>query len=145
MDPKHLDTIAAPIVHKMKMLHPTLSSKLESYVPIKLSLTLTLIVFVLNLLLHTVAVYLYHRCAILRKLTPKFLRATMMTHDSKLNVNPPTQTEMNNPFQHNINDKIPITESNLNTTLSRRPSLATNASTTQTFTDVVHADVELPI
>ena len=52
-----LDKIAAPSVHKMQLLKPSLVDKLESYVPIKLSLTLTITVFIGNLL-HILVMYL---------------------------------------------------------------------------------------
>ena len=58
----------------MRLLKPTLVDKMEQYVPLKISLTLTLTVFIGNLLLHALAIYLYHRFAIFRRLTPKFLK-----------------------------------------------------------------------
>lgn len=75
---KQLDEIAKPIGHEMTLLRPTLVEKLEMYVPIKLSLSLTLIVFILNLILHALFMYLYHRFAIFKKLTPKFLQSNTM-------------------------------------------------------------------
>ena len=52
-DPQQLMKIAEPIAHEMKLLEPALTEKLNTYVPIKLSLMLTLFVFIGNLLLHT--------------------------------------------------------------------------------------------
>ena len=69
-----LNDIAKPIAHHMRLLKPTLVDKMEQYVPLKISLTLTLTVFIGNLLLHALAIYLYHRFAIFRRLTPKFLK-----------------------------------------------------------------------
>ena len=39
-----LDAIAKPIAHDIKLLKPTLTSKLETYVPLILSLMLTVVV-----------------------------------------------------------------------------------------------------
>ena len=47
-----LDDIAKPITTEMKSFNPALIDKLEPYVPIKLSLSLTIIVFIGNLALH---------------------------------------------------------------------------------------------
>ena len=69
-----LNAIAKPIAHNMRLLKPSLVDKMEQYVPLKMSLTLTLTVFIGNLLLHALAIYLYHRFAIFRRLTPKFLK-----------------------------------------------------------------------
>ena len=63
-----LQRIAAPIVKDMQLLKPTLVNKLHEYVPIKLSLTLTIVVFFGNLFLHILAMYLYHRFSIFKKL-----------------------------------------------------------------------------
>ena len=69
------DKIAEPIVHKMQLLKPTLIEKLDSYVPIKVSLSLTVFVFIGNLLLHILVMYLYHKFQFIRNLTPKFLKS----------------------------------------------------------------------
>ena len=53
-----LDDIAKPITTEMKSFKPALIDKLESYVPIKLSLSLTVIVFIGNLALHILFMYL---------------------------------------------------------------------------------------
>ena len=70
-----LNEIAKPIAHNMRLLKPSLLDKMEQYVPLRLSLTLTAIVFLGNLVLHALIMYLYHRFAIFRKLTPKFLKS----------------------------------------------------------------------
>ena len=67
-----LDKIAAPLVHKMQLLKPSLV-KLESYVPIKLSLTLTSTVFIGNLL-HILVMYLYHKIKFFQRITPNFMK-----------------------------------------------------------------------
>ena len=69
-----LDKIAAPLVHKMQLLKPSLVDKLESYVPIKLSLTLTITVFIGNLLLHILVMYLYHKIKFFQRITPNFMK-----------------------------------------------------------------------
>ena len=63
------DKIAKPLVHKMQLLKPTLIDKLDSYVPIKVSLSLTIFVFIGNLLLHILVMYLYHKFKFIRNLT----------------------------------------------------------------------------
>ena len=70
------DNIAKPLVHKMQLLKPTLIDKLDSYVPIKVSLSLTIFVFIGNLLLHILVMYLYHKFNFIRNLTPKFMKST---------------------------------------------------------------------
>ena len=69
------DKIAEPIVHQMQLLKPTLIEKLDSYVPIKVSLSLTVFFFKGNLLLHILVMYLYHKFQYLRNLTPKYLKS----------------------------------------------------------------------
>ena len=70
-----LNEIAKPIAHNMRLLKPSLVDKMEQYVPLKLSLTLTIAVFFGNSLLHALAMYLYHRFAIFRQLTLKFMKS----------------------------------------------------------------------
>ena len=69
-----LNEIANPFAHNMRLLKPSLVDKMEQYVPSRLSLTLTAVVFFGNLVLHALIMYLYHRFAIFSKLTPKFLK-----------------------------------------------------------------------
>ena len=66
--------IAKPFTVDMTLLKPTLKSQLNEYVPIKLSLSLTIIVFFLNLLLHILFIWAYHKFAFILKHMPKFLR-----------------------------------------------------------------------
>ena len=61
-----------PIAHKMTLLRCNLGSKLEAYVPVKLSVILTVIFCIENPLLHALATFFCHRFAILRIFTPKF-------------------------------------------------------------------------
>ena len=68
-----LEKIAAPLVHKMQLLKLSLVDKLESYVPIKLSLTLTITVFIGNLL-HILVMYLYHKIKFFPLITPNFMK-----------------------------------------------------------------------
>ena len=69
-----LDDIAKPITTEMKSFKPALIDKLESYVPIKLSLSLTIIVFIGNLALHILFMYLYHKVAFVRQMVPNFMK-----------------------------------------------------------------------
>ena len=57
----------------MKSFKPALNNKLEFYKPIKLSLSLTIIVFIGNLALHILFVYLYHKVAFVRRMVPNFM------------------------------------------------------------------------
>ena len=68
-----LDDIAKPITTEMKSFKPALIDKLEIYVPIKLSLSLTIIVFIGNLALHILFMYLYHKVAFVRRMLPNFM------------------------------------------------------------------------
>ena len=67
---ENLVEISKPLVAQMKMLRPSLTSKLESYVPFKVSAALTLTVTVISLLLHALAMYIYHRYHLFDKLFP---------------------------------------------------------------------------
>ena len=71
---EQLDEISKPIADGMKLLKPTLTEKLESYVPIKLSLILTVIVFIGSTLLQCLCTYLFHRFKAVRDITPQFLK-----------------------------------------------------------------------
>ena len=57
----------------MKSFKPALIDKLESYVLIKLSLSLTIIVFIRNLAQHIHVMYLYHKVAFVRRMVPNFM------------------------------------------------------------------------
>ena len=61
--------------HQLHLLKPMLIERLDSYVPIKVSLSLTVFVFIGNLLLHILDMYLYHKFQFIRNLTPKFLKS----------------------------------------------------------------------
>ena len=69
-----LDDIAKLITTEMKSFKPALIDKLESYVPIKLSFSLTIIVFIGNLALHILFMYLYHKVAFVRRMVPNFMK-----------------------------------------------------------------------
>ena len=69
-----LDAIAKPITTEMKTFKPALIDKLESYVPIKLSLSLTIIVFIGNLALLILFMFLYHKVAFVRRMVPNFMK-----------------------------------------------------------------------
>ena len=70
-----LAEIAKPIATEMQMLKPTLVIKLNTYVPITVSLSLTFIVFVGNVVLHILAIWAYHRFALIRRYLPAFLNS----------------------------------------------------------------------
>ena len=72
--------IAQPLTMDMSNLKPTFRSELKEYVPIKLSLSLTIIVFVLNLFLHIAFIWAYHRFNIIRKYMPSFLKHDNVRH-----------------------------------------------------------------
>ena len=73
-NPTRLEEIAKPIAQNMRNLKPPILKKLETYVPIQYSLSMTIITFVGSILLHVLTMYLYHKFAIIRKFTPKFLQ-----------------------------------------------------------------------
>ena len=73
------------------MLKSTLVSKLDSYVPLKLSLMLTAIVFIGNLALRILAMYLYHRFAI-RNSVPHFANKYLPYEPSSEPSVPPLET-----------------------------------------------------
>ena len=87
-----LAEIAKPIATQMQMLKPTLVNKLDSYVPLKLSFMLTVIVFIGNLALHILALYLYHRFAIIRKYVPHFVKKYLPYESSNEPCAPPLET-----------------------------------------------------
>ena len=68
-----LDDIAKPIPTEMKSFKPALINKFRFYVPIKLSLSLTIIVFIGNLALHILFMYLYHKVVFVRRMVPNFM------------------------------------------------------------------------
>ena len=68
------DKTAAPLVHQMPIFKPTLIEKLDFYVPKQTSLTLTISVFIGNLL-HILVMYLYHKLQFIRNLTPNFMKS----------------------------------------------------------------------
>ena len=100
---------AKPITTEMKSFKPALIDNLESYVPIKLSLSLTILVFIENLALHILLKYLYHKVAFVRRMTsniiklnrtnvsfnpvvsvPKHLKGDVLAHLTKQLKKPPT-------------------------------------------------------
>ena len=66
------DDIAKPITTEIRSFKPAIIDKLESYFPIKLSLSLTIIVFIGNLVLHILFMFLYHKVAFVRRMVPNF-------------------------------------------------------------------------
>ena len=149
-----LDAIAKPIAHDMRLLKPTLTSKLETYVPLKLSLMLTVIVFCGNILLHILFTFLYHRFKVIRDLTPKFLK----TQHGDLQLKPvfsvsPDKIDIIDKSRNELKDKIEIqpetiiqeweddTEEPLKRTdLVRRDSVASLHSHRRTFSGDLELD-----
>ena len=68
-----LVAIAKPFTTDMTLLKPTLNSQMNEYVPIKISLSLTVIVFVLNLALHFLFMWTHNRFKVIQKYLPSFL------------------------------------------------------------------------
>ena len=70
-----LVAVAKSFTADMLMLKLTLKSLLREYVPIQIFLSLTVIYFILNLALHVLFIWLYHKFKFVRKYLPKFLTA----------------------------------------------------------------------
>ena len=70
---KHLNTQGKQIAHGKKLLRPTLAHQLKEYVPLKLSIILTVLGINGNFFLHILAMYPYQPFAIFKRLTPSFL------------------------------------------------------------------------
>ena len=73
-----IDKIAAPFVHKMQLLKPSLVDKVESNVPIKLFFTLTITVFIGNLLLRVFVLY-HHKINFFHRVTHNFVKLSKNT------------------------------------------------------------------
>ena len=73
-----IDKIAAPFVRKMQLLKPSLVDKVESNVPTKHSLTLTITLFIGNLLLHVLVLY-HHKNKFFQRVTHNFLKLSKKT------------------------------------------------------------------
>ena len=97
---EHLSNIDKPISHEMTMFKPSLMKEFSSYVPIKLSLSLTVIVFILNLILHALFLWLYHRFRIIRQLVPSFLK-----HDDNTKIGVKPVICVKDQFKDDINPK----------------------------------------
>ena len=76
--------IARPIAADMRTLKPTLVSEFKEYVPLKMSLSLTVIVFIGNIILHILFLYIYRRFKIICKFVPSFLKS----HNDDIAVKP---------------------------------------------------------
>ena len=99
---RSLDEIAMPITTEMKSFKPALIDKLESYVPIKRSLSLTIIVFMGNLALH-ILMYLFHKVAKLYKAKGKKCTAQpssfrAKTSQSRCSCKPHKTTQEDNSY-----------------------------------------------
>ena len=69
-----LDDMAKPNTTEMKSFRPALIDKLEFYVPIKFSLSLTILVFIGNLALHILFMFSYHKIDFVQRLVPNFMK-----------------------------------------------------------------------
>ena len=69
-----LEEIVRPIVSEMRQLKPTLVRQMESYSPIKQSLVVSMISFIVSIGLHILFFYLYHRYSGVRNLMLHFLK-----------------------------------------------------------------------
>ena len=67
--------IARPFAENMKLLKPSLTREFNQYVPFKISLTLTVTVFIISTVLHIAFMYLYHRFNLKDRLFPKIPKA----------------------------------------------------------------------
>ena len=63
--------IARPPPSDMELLKPSLTREFSQYVPLKVSFTLIIIVFVVSTLLHLLFMYIYHKCHLADRLFPK--------------------------------------------------------------------------
>ena len=84
----------------MTMFEPSLMKEFSSYVPIQLSLSLTGIVFILNLILHALCLWLYHRFRLIRQLVHSFLK-----HDDSIKIGVKPVICVKDQFKHEINPK----------------------------------------
>ena len=55
-----------PLTMEMNSLNATFKSTLKEYVPLKMSLTLSIVVFIVNLFLHRLFMWAYHKFKIVR-------------------------------------------------------------------------------
>ena len=69
-----LVNIAEPIAMDMSSLNPSLKSHFGQYIPARVSLSLTVIVFIGSLILHVLLMVVYHKCKVIRKLVPRLLK-----------------------------------------------------------------------
>ena len=65
--------IAQPITMDMSSLNPSFKSYFNEYVPAKVSLSLTIVVFIGSMILHLI-MYLYHKCKVIRKYVPSVFK-----------------------------------------------------------------------
>ena len=63
--------IARPFAQDMKLLKPSLTREFNQYVPLKVSFTLTVTVFIISTVLHLVFMYVYHRFNLKDRIFPK--------------------------------------------------------------------------
>ena len=98
--PEQFSNIAKPIAHEMTTFKPSLKKEFSSHVPLKLSLSLTVIVFVLNFILHALFLRLYDRFRIIRQLVPSFLK-----HDDNTKIGVQPVICVKDEFKEKVNPK----------------------------------------
>ena len=65
--------IAMPLTMEMSSLNPSFKTTLKEYVPLKMSLTLSVVVFVINLFLHLLFMWAYHKFKLIRSVLSPFI------------------------------------------------------------------------
>ena len=73
-DSSRLESISEPIAVDMTLFKPSLKQELSSYLPLKLSLIITIASFAGSMGLHVLFIYAYHRFHAVRKLVPSFMK-----------------------------------------------------------------------
>ena len=73
-DSAMLKEIAEPMAYDMQLLKPSLVKELDSYLPLKMSLIISVCSFLGSMVLHLLCMYLYHRCHTVRRLVPRILK-----------------------------------------------------------------------
>ena len=76
--------VACPFVSHMKLLKSSLQKKFNQYVPIKLLVTLTVIVFVVSTVLHLLLMFVFHKFQLSERLFTKAVK----TGNCKISVKP---------------------------------------------------------
>ena len=84
VDVTQLNRLATPIASRITQLKQTLVDKFKNYVPIETSLSLTVNVFVANLWLQILVMFLYDRCKFIPDLVSKYVRTRTLQSSAPL-------------------------------------------------------------